>query len=342
MRRRFDFLSIIAFALLGYLLGRHRAKAILGVDSPTKAGAASEVASSHDHSPVGLGEGFAPPTPASHPQPIGFIRRYGITELATIIGIPLALIGLFLNFIATRDTSRELASSNRQLQLAEQLAQPTLRLKTHISSPALLRSEERYDRLALEVDGTTPEISAVVLPVFLLRDAKGDTSITSALNWWRSVGPEQGEAERWIAKPSLLVRGSNENRSKDDVLLLSTVEATYTDVFGKEHRKYLAAVEQISGFEEFRPSGTYRLRKESTAEKCAEQLVTHMQLTVVARSFSYTMPWQKTRREATGPTIEERIRAGRNFTVADVRRLSSYTGGIDIRPCFDAWLTRDG
>jgi hypothetical protein len=107
---------------------------------------------------------------------VRFIHRHALAELAALIGIPLALIGLLFTALATRDAALQLESSNRQLEasieqlrLAEQAAQPELSLNGHIASGDRANNSGRFDRLSLTVTGAAKHISARVQTVLAYR-----------------------------------------------------------------------------------------------------------------------------------------------------------------------------
>ena len=104
-----------------------------------------------------------------------------MAEIATIVGIPLALIGLVFSTFALRDTARQVKLSIRQLTLAEEQSQPTFQFTPHIyrepNQPSTVLSPI-HDRLILTMTGNAENIEADLYSAFVVNVSVTQGEIT--------------------------------------------------------------------------------------------------------------------------------------------------------------------
>jgi hypothetical protein len=228
----------------------------------------------------------SPPTSEASPRFVRFIHRHALAEIATLFGIPLAVVGLLFTSLATRDTALQLQSSNRQLEasieqlrLAEQAVQPEFRLNGHLvggseDDPA------RFDRISLEVTGAAKNISTTLDTALVLNRGGMKQGITY-LDWWKWEGAGPGEAARWTSNPRLL-RRLDDRQQKNFLWLDTIVELSYADVFGRFHTKYFRVIELLGArrpystnpesriFEMENPSATVRCLQAAAVQRNKE------------------------------------------------------------------------
>jgi hypothetical protein len=265
--RRPRLTPIAVGAALALLLTRRRSRPSVG----------QQPASSSEPSVERAGVAAAPA-----PRLVRFIQRHALAEIAALIGIPLAVIGVFYNALATRDAALQLESSNRQLEasiaeirVAEQAAQPELSLNGHLAHSGPANRPERFDRLSLAVTGVAKQVSARIDTVFALQtdDPILEFSVTF-FEWWRWAGSSASEAASWTANPRLL-RELDSRQQKKYVVLFSLVEVTYADVFGRFHTKYFRVDEWLGRRPPFGPGPTSiiaEIRNVGAAVRCLQQL----------------------------------------------------------------------
>lgn len=290
--------------LVGFLLGRNTAR-----------NTASGDRSSPDD-PKAPTTPPNPPTPPPSPAPpryVTFLKHYAVAELAAVIGIPLAVLALAVSAIATRDTARQLQSSNSQLRLAERQARPILTLKGY---PPRSANDLRggFDHLALEVEGPAEDVEARVLTAILLRDDEA-VAVVATSDWWKPTGPVQGETARWLSKPSVLAE-VNDKTSRKDIILMSIIEVSFLNVFGATQHAYFSSVDGLAGYWEEAPYGVHRMRNESQTQRCVESLGIQFAIRNIDRF--YRGAWAR----RVNKVVEKRLAAGAPITVADIEKSS--------------------
>lgn len=191
----------------------------------------------------------SPVAAEASPRFIRFIQRHALAEIATLFGIPLAVVGLLFTSLATRDTAQQFQLSNRQLEasieqlrLAKQAAQPEFVLNGHLVRGGSANSPGRFDRLSLEVRGAAKQLSTSI-DTALVRISNFEQGITY-LDWWRWAGAGTGEAARWTSNPRLL-NGLDSRRQKEIMWLSTIIELSYADGFGQFHTKYFTVIEVL-------------------------------------------------------------------------------------------------
>jgi hypothetical protein len=191
----------------------------------------------------------APVAAETSPRFASFIHRHALAEIATLFGIPLAVIGLLFTTLATRDAAREqqvaneqLAASIDQVRVAEQAAQPELFLQGRLVPGASANSPDRFNRLSLEVRGVARQVRTEIDTAIVVTD-RADQRITY-IDWWTWAGARTGEAASWTSSPRLL-RGLDRRQQKKAMWVDSIVSVSYADVFGKFHTKYFRVTERL-------------------------------------------------------------------------------------------------
>jgi hypothetical protein len=226
----------------------------------------------------------ATPVVVNEPSPrfVRFIHRYAVAEIAALIGIPLAVIGLTFTALATRDAALQAESSNRQLEasieqlrLSEQAAQPELSLNGHLARGGGANSPGRFDRLSISVTGTAKHISARIETVFGLQadNVEPEFDVTF-FEWWRWAGAGTAEAASWTANPELL-RELDAHRLRTTAIMFSLVEVSYADVFGRFHTKYFWVNEVLgrrSPYAVGPASSVAEVKNVSAAVRCQQEL----------------------------------------------------------------------
>jgi hypothetical protein len=192
----------------------------------------------------------SPVAAEASPRFVRFIQRHALAEIATLFGIPLAVIGLLFTSLATRDTAQQFQLSNRQLEasieqlrLSKQAAQPEFVLNGHLVRGGSATSPGRFDRLSLEVRGAAKQISTRMDTALVRNRSTLEQGITY-IDWWRWAGAGTGEAARWTSNPRLLSR-LDSRRQKEIMWLDTIVELSYADVFGQFHTKYFRVIEVL-------------------------------------------------------------------------------------------------
>lgn len=171
-----------------------------------------------------------------YPKPVELIKKYALAEFAALIGIPLALAGLMLTAIATRDTAR-------QLQLIKAQSQPTFNLTLH-----RVESSDVYagqDELTVALVGNAESIVTDLDSALILRGPPGKPPwmIFPHLYWVHS-SPREGLVARFEALNSSIT--SHLRDQKLEVRLVSTVTIHYLDLFGDPHKKYYQFSENVA------------------------------------------------------------------------------------------------
>jgi hypothetical protein len=176
-----------------------------------------------------------------HPRVIQFIKRYALAEVAAVVGVPLAVLGVFLTALATRDTARQLESSNQQLRLAKAAAQPTFYLGYGPGSPrARLRSESTaqvpaYGRLILGMSGNAEDLSARAVSALIA--SEGDnTWIFAPVEPFSEVVPPAERTIQWTVSPVIVDR--EQFGLASELSLTTIIQVRYRDVFGEYQYRY--------------------------------------------------------------------------------------------------------
>lgn len=176
-----------------------------------------------------------------HPPIIQFIKRYALAEVAAVVGVPLAVLGVFLTALATRDTARQLESSTQQLRLATAAAQPTFYLG-YGPGPSRMsqRSESTahvpaYGRLVLGMSGNAEDLSARAVSALIFSEAD-NTWIFVPVEPFLEVVPPAERTIQWAVSPVIVDR--DQFGLASELSLTTIVEVRYRDVFGEYQYRY--------------------------------------------------------------------------------------------------------
>ena len=175
------------------------------------------------------------------------IRRWGLVELATLVALPLALLGLLFTALATRDTAKQLETSNRQLSFAQAQIQPIFKARGHVQIIAKTNGSPRsaFDQLAITIEGNVRNVGAGAMSAFAMLNRDNSWSV-APIDWWTPATPMREEVARWTSNPKLL-RPLLKDKSVINGTHMSTIIALhYEDLVGAEHDEYFALVETFS------------------------------------------------------------------------------------------------
>jgi hypothetical protein len=171
------------------------------------------------------------------PKSVEFIKRYALAEIAALIGIPLALVGLLLTAVAARDTAR-------QLEVVQVQSQPTFRLTLRKVKPEdLFRG---YSELIVTSTGHAADISVQVRSAFIHQGPGPEYPVRLAsVRIWEEAPPEVGQDVRLKAELSLPeeLRRPDSSNSMD---MVSTMVLGYRDLFGNWHSKVYQFGEELN------------------------------------------------------------------------------------------------
>jgi len=169
-----------------------------------------------------------PDVPVATPLYTRFLKRYAVVELATLIGIPLALLALFLN-------TRQVASTEKQIRLTQLQAQPTFQIHLHSLAIQKIRYGQEnatYDRISLTMNGNAENFHVMIATAFVMRS--GNRWVFSPVDWWNTVGAE--DVGPWVSNPRRLLQVANDSMIVGGVQLITYVIPAYDDVFGDSHQ----------------------------------------------------------------------------------------------------------
>lgn len=207
------------------------------------------------------------PMPDRAPRYARILKRYALVDLATLIGIPLALLALFLSTRAAQDAARQVESAQEQIQLTRLQVQPTFRVR---SKERRVRQDSEtewiaYDRLSVTMSGNANDVGVTVTAAFVMR--RGDHWIFSPVpNWWTSTG--HSEMGPWASNPKLLIPLTKDKTIVGGAQLITYVVPGYNDMFDEFHQVYFR-VDQVFSGKYFIAGPLSRRESEEEAMKCA-------------------------------------------------------------------------
>jgi hypothetical protein len=204
-----------------------------------------------------------PPLPTeANPRYTRFLKRYALAEIATIVGIPVALIALLLTNLTIREAARQVELGAKQLEASQEQAQPHFRLVEH-ESDTFIRIP---DELTLTMNGAAAEPTPFIYSIFFTKQPDGSYQFIRE-NWWVETQEPDARSIRWKwrSEPERLRRFED-----DPITYLTIILVDYFDVFQVHGRKYFGFSRD---FDSNSWSSAHSILDAAAANRCLHEVI---------------------------------------------------------------------